>query len=68
MDHLEDPSWLKWTKRIQAIAQTGLSFTRDHYDQERYEELQEIAAEMLAAGSGMPDSQKVLDLFRQESG
>jgi ADP-ribose pyrophosphatase YjhB (NUDIX family) len=68
MDHLEDPSWLKWTKRIQAIAQTGLSFTRDHYDHERYEELQEIAAEMMAAGSGMPDSQKVLDLFRTESG
>ena len=50
MDHLEDPSWLKWTKRIQAIAQTGLSFTRDHYDQERYEELQEIAAEMMEIG------------------
>ena len=68
MDHQEDPSWLKWTKRIQAIAQTGLSFTRDHYDHERYEELQEIAAEMMAAGSGMLDSQKVLDLFRGESG
>src|SRR5580692_4190324 len=68
MDHLEDPSWLKWTKRIQAIAQTGLTFTRDQYDHERYEELQEIAAEMMAAGSGLPDSQKVLDLFRQESG
>src|ERR1700753_4190885 len=68
MDQQEDPSVLKWTKRIQAIAQTGLSFTRDHYDHERYEELQEIAAEMMAAGSGMPDSQKVLDLFKQESG
>jgi ADP-ribose pyrophosphatase YjhB (NUDIX family) len=68
MDHQADPQWLSWTKRLQAIAQTGLSFTRDHYDQERYEELREIAAEMMAAGAGIPDSQKVLDLFRGESG
>lgn len=68
MDQQADPPWLTWTKRIQAIAQTGLTFTRDHYDHERYEELQEIAAEMMAAGSGMPDAQKVLDLFRGESG
>ena len=68
MDHQADPQWLSWTKRLQAIAQTGLTFTRDHYDHERYEELREIAAEMMAAGAGMPDSQKVLDLFRGESG
>jgi ADP-ribose pyrophosphatase YjhB (NUDIX family) len=68
MDQQADPEWLTWTKRIQAIAQTGLTFTRDHYDRERYEQLQEIAAEMMAAGSGMPDEQKVLGLFRGESG
>ena len=68
MDQLSDPQWLRWTKRLQAIAQTGLTFTRDQYDQERYEELREIAAEMMAVGSGMPDSQKILDLFKSESG
>jgi ADP-ribose pyrophosphatase YjhB (NUDIX family) len=68
MDQQAEPQGLSWTKRIQAIAQTGLTFTRDHYDQERYEELREIAAEMMAAGAGMPDSQKVLDLFRGEIG
>jgi ADP-ribose pyrophosphatase YjhB (NUDIX family) len=57
-----------WTRRVQAIAQTGLAFTRDHYDQQRYEELLAIAAEMMAAGAGIPDSQKVLDLFREERG
>ena len=64
MDQQADPQWLTWTKRIQAIAQTGLTSTRDHYDQERYEELREIAAEMVAAGAGMANSQRVLDLFR----
>jgi ADP-ribose pyrophosphatase YjhB (NUDIX family) len=68
MDHQQDPQWLTWTKRLQAIAQTGLAFTRDHYDHERYEQLQEIAAEMLAKGTGIEDSQKLLDLFRQEHG
>jgi ADP-ribose pyrophosphatase YjhB (NUDIX family) len=68
MDHQADPQWLSWTKRLQAIAQTGLTFTRDHYDHERYEELRAIAAEMMAVGSGMPDSQKILDLFKGEVG
>ena len=68
MDQQTDPQWLTWTKRLQAIAQTGLTFTRDHYDRERYQELHAIAAEMMAAGSGMPDAQKILDLFRGETG
>jgi ADP-ribose pyrophosphatase YjhB (NUDIX family) len=68
MDHQADPPWLTWTKRLQAIAQTGLTFTQDHYDRERYEQLRAIAAEMMAAGSGMPDSEKILNLFRGEYG
>jgi ADP-ribose pyrophosphatase YjhB (NUDIX family) len=68
MEQQADPQWLKWTKRLQAIAQTGLTFTRDHYDHQRYEELQALAAEMMAAGSGMADSEKILHLFRGETG
>jgi ADP-ribose pyrophosphatase YjhB (NUDIX family) len=68
MENQADLQWLGWTRRVQAIAQTGLAFTRDHYDQQRYEELLAIAAEMMAAGAGIPDSQKVLDLFREERG
>jgi ADP-ribose pyrophosphatase YjhB (NUDIX family) len=68
MEQQADPQWLTWTKRLQAIAQTGLTFTRDHYDRQRYEELQAIAAEMMAVGSGMPDSEKLSHLFRGEVG
>jgi ADP-ribose pyrophosphatase YjhB (NUDIX family) len=46
------PRWLQWCARLQAIAQTGLTFSRDPYDSERYTAIREIAAEMLAAGSG----------------
>jgi ADP-ribose pyrophosphatase YjhB (NUDIX family) len=49
MEH--QPRWLSWTTRLQALAQTGLTFAKDPYDVERYLALREIAAEMLAAGS-----------------
>ena len=43
--------WLRWTKRLQAIAQDGLTYSHDDYDLGRYEQLRELAAEMLAAHS-----------------
>jgi ADP-ribose pyrophosphatase YjhB (NUDIX family) len=46
-----DPQWLQWARRLQALAQIGLAFNPNHYDQERYEEIRAIAAEMMAAGS-----------------
>ncbi len=46
-----DPDWLRWVKRLQAIAQDGLTYATDDYDLDRYEQLREIAAEILAAHS-----------------
>ena len=48
------PGWLRLAQRIQAIAQTGLSYARDPYDRERYEELRAIAVAMAAAGLEAP--------------
>jgi ADP-ribose pyrophosphatase YjhB (NUDIX family) len=39
----------RWAQRLQAMAQTGLTYASDRYDQARYEELRRIAAEMMAA-------------------
>jgi hypothetical protein len=47
-----DPQWLVWAKRLQAIAQTGLTYARDPFDIERYESIRLVAAEMMTAGSG----------------
>jgi ADP-ribose pyrophosphatase YjhB (NUDIX family) len=47
-----DPAWLDRAKRLQALAQSGLAFTRDPYDRERYEAIRAIAAEMIAVGTG----------------
>ena len=52
---------------IQSIAQAGLQYGKDPYDKERYEELREIAAEMLSLKTDIPVN-KVFDLFCGESG
>ena len=62
-----DPTWLQWAKRLQAVAQNGLTFNKDHFDVERYEEVQRIAAEMLASKSDA-SVEEVLDLFVREEG
>lgn len=64
---MNQPDWLHWAQQIQAIAQTGLTYTEGLYDRERYHALQQIAAEMMAAGSN-GDVRQILDLFAQESG
>ncbi|MCA1688097.1 MAG: NUDIX hydrolase [Actinobacteria bacterium] len=59
-----DPGWLRWVKRLQAIAQDGLTYASDDYDTGRYEQLREIAAEILAAHSTgeLEDARNLLDL------
>ena len=47
-----DPDWLDLAKRLQALAQSGLAFTHDPFDRERYEAIRAIAAEMVASGAG----------------
>ena len=39
---------MKWGRKLQGISQTGLHFTENQYDRERYEEIGIIAAEILA--------------------
>ncbi len=41
-------------QRIQSIAQTGLAFTKDRFDIERYEQLREIAAALMGDAALLP--------------
>lgn len=59
--------WLKWAVELQSLAQTGLAYTDNAYDIERYERLREIAAEMIAEQSDIP-LEKVRGLFCSETG
>jgi ADP-ribose pyrophosphatase YjhB (NUDIX family) len=59
--------WLEWAKKLQAIAQTGLHYGNHPFDIERYEQIQQIAAEMMAVYAGVEPT-LVLDMFKQEWG
>ena len=49
------PRWLEWAREIQAIAQTGLTFSANGYDLQRYHRLMEIAAEIAEHYMSLPD-------------
>ena len=60
-------SWIEWTQRLAAIAQSGLTYARDPFDIERYEALRKLAADVVSEHSGRP----ALDIdafFGQEVG
>jgi ADP-ribose pyrophosphatase YjhB (NUDIX family) len=48
---------LDWARKVQAIAQNGLAFTTDPFDKERYTELTELVASILATELGIPVAQ-----------
>jgi len=48
----DEPQWLGIARELRAIAQTGLAFAADRFDRQRYERVRELAASMLAQGSG----------------
>ena len=43
------PPVARWAQRIAALVQTGLTYARDPFDIERYQALQQLAAEMQAS-------------------
>ncbi len=65
------PSTLDLARRLLALAQSGLHFTRDPYDRERYDEIARIASQLLAAESitapGVTPA-AILELWRRDKG
>jgi len=45
---------LEWARKVQAIAQNGLAFSRDPFDRVRYQELEQLTASMLATELEVP--------------
>lgn len=54
---MQQPTWFRWAQRIQAIAQTGLTYGKDPYDLERYQELRALVAEILGAHTAAASEQ-----------
>ena len=60
-------TWLNWAKELQAIAQNGLAYTQNPFDEERYTRLREISAEIMSLYSSL-SVKKVMNLFCNEQG
>jgi ADP-ribose pyrophosphatase YjhB (NUDIX family) len=59
--------WLEYAKRVQALAQAGLTYAENSFDQERYQELSEISVRIVAEMSET-DISRVRELFTNEVG
>lgn len=62
-----DEQLLDWAIELQALAQAGLTYTKDPFDQERFERIRTIAVELLALQSPVPMPQ-LRELFATEEG
>ncbi len=62
-----EPKWVEWAKRLQAIAQNGLTFATSPFDIERYQAVRQIAAEIMTTNSKIDPSQ-VVEFFAKETG
>jgi ADP-ribose pyrophosphatase YjhB (NUDIX family) len=63
----QEPQWLRIAREVRAIAQTGLAFSADAFDRQRYQRLRELAALLMAQGSAT-EHETILELLRQEKG
>ena len=59
--------WIEWGRKLQAISQTGLHFTRDVYDRERYEQIGVLAVEILAEHTNLT-VEELIQLNKDEFG
>ncbi len=64
---LSEPQWLSIARELNALAQTGLAFSADRFDRQRYERVQELAARMLAQGSS-DDYDVMIEILREGRG
>jgi len=46
---MERPAWLSWADTLQTIAAAGLTYSRDPFDRDRFDQVRRVAAEILAA-------------------
>lgn len=62
-----DPKWLEWVRRLQAIAQNGLTYAKDPYDIDRYNQLLDIASEIVSSQEPVR-AEQVRAIFARETG
>jgi len=61
------PRWLQWAREIQALAQSGESFSMNLWQSQRYHRLMEIAAEIINEHTGHP-IEPITESFKTQIG
>ena len=61
-----DAQLARWSEALSSIARTGLAFTQNLYERERYEEVLHVAADIKAALEESAESQRERNHFVQE--
>ncbi len=64
---LKNYNWLDMAKRLQALAQAGLTFSENKYDIDRYEQIRQLSTEIMRDFTGM-DMHTLVDVFASEKG
>jgi ADP-ribose pyrophosphatase YjhB (NUDIX family) len=59
------PRWLVWAREIQALGQTGLTYSENDYHAQRYRRLMEIAAEMVESQTNLSKEPVLRDFMDQ---
>jgi ADP-ribose pyrophosphatase YjhB (NUDIX family) len=65
---MKNPEWMQWAQRLQSIAQNGLTYSRDPFDVERFNQVRQIAAEMIASGSDSVRAESLVELSQRNFG
>src|SRR5689334_17763240 len=66
MNH-QTPKWMDWAREIFSLSQSGLTYSGNQYDIERYKRLQEISADIIESGSEI-SKEAALDSFSMQAG
>lgn len=67
MNDVQIPIWLEWARRIEALAQAGLHYSVSEYDLDRYRQLKELSAEIVARHTALPQ-EEILSHFALADG
>jgi ADP-ribose pyrophosphatase YjhB (NUDIX family) len=67
MKGINIPHWLKWAREIQALSQTGLTYSDNDFDMQRYRRLGEIAAEIAQDHTEL-QKESLMQSFRLQPG
>ncbi len=62
-----EPEWVRWARKLHAIAQTGLHFSEIEYDRDRYRQIDRLAAEIMERYSDA-NLEQVTEFFAKDHG